>query len=120
MVPFTGSAVVAGEQLRICAGTTSATNGSATAVVAELSGAVGSGERRTCDSPGFEVKRYIHVIGNRDKRNPLVHPIIFSVENHGSLNFGRTLARDHKGELLRIGNTSNGEDSIYFKSVWTC
>ena len=122
MVPFARSAVVAVEQLQICAEATSAINCDASAIVAELNGAVGLSERRTSSSPGFEVKRYIHVIGNRDKRDPLVHPIVFSVENHGSLNFARicTLARNGKGKLLWIGNSANGEDSIHFKGVWTC
>ncbi len=39
-------------------------------------------ERRSTNASPRKVNRYLDAIGNLDKRNPAVHPIVLTVEGH--------------------------------------
>jgi hypothetical protein len=44
-------------------------------------------QRRAADSLLPEVEIHLDAVGDLDERNALVHPVVFTVENHFSFNF---------------------------------
>ena len=77
--------------------------------------------RRPADSFPFEVDGDLDTVGNFDKRNSFVHPVVFTIEGHCPLNRARAcpLAANHKSKLLLLGYSSYCEVTIEYDRIRT-
>ena len=77
--------------------------------------------RRPADSLSFEVDGHLDAVGNFDKRNSFVHPVVLTVEGHCSFDCScaRPLAFDRKRQLLLFRYAAYGKVAVKYDRIGT-
>src|ERR1700722_14005402 len=75
--------------------------------------------RRSADLLPFQSDTYFDTVGDSDERDAARHAVLFAIKSHGPLETpgGRSFAIARESELLRFGDTANGEVALDVKSV---
>jgi hypothetical protein len=79
------------------------------------------GHGRPADPFRCEVNLDLDTVGNFDKRNSFVHPLVFTVEGHCSFNCSRArpLTANDKRQLLLLGYSSYREVAVEYDRIGT-
>ena len=69
----------------------------------------------------FQSDIYFDTVGDSDERDAARHAVLPAIKSHGALETpgGRSFAIARESELLRLGDTANGEVALDVKSVWS-
>jgi len=67
----------------------------------------------------FQSDIYFDTVGDSDERDAARHAVLPAIKSHGALETpgGRSFAIARESELLRLGDTANGEVALDVKSV---
>ena len=67
----------------------------------------------------FQSDVYFDTVGDSDERDAARHAVLLAIKSHGALETpgGRSFAIARESELLRFGDTANGEVALDVKSV---
>ena len=77
--------------------------------------------RRPADPFPLEVDADLDTVGNFDKRNSFVHPIVFTVEGHCPFNRAKacSLTGNRERQLLLFGYSSYREVAVEYDRIGT-
>ena len=77
--------------------------------------------RRSADSFRFEVDSHLDAVGNFDKRDSFVHPVVLTVQGHCPFHGSSTrpLTFDRKRELLLFRYAAYGKVAVKYDRIGT-